>query len=246
MANNSYVKVVSWNINGCGNPVKRKKVLSYLKLQQTDIAFIQETHLKDDEAEKFKRDWVGQVFYSSFSSKKNGVMILIHKMLNFSLIKELKDANGRIICLEAIINGMELTLCNIYAPNKEEPSFFHEVNRILGNVQGQVLLAGDFNQVLDGALDKSRFSQSIMPKDRAAIHMLMKDNGLIDIWRVVNPGKREYSHYSHCNKSFSRIDFILISQNLINAVIDSNINAISLSDHAPVVLCIKLHPDRLR
>ena len=47
MANNSFVKVVSCNINGCGTPVKRKKVLSYLKLQQTDIAFIQEIHLKD-------------------------------------------------------------------------------------------------------------------------------------------------------------------------------------------------------
>lgn len=88
MANSSYVKVVSWNINGCSNPVKRKKVLTYLKLQQTDIAFIQETHLKDDEAKKFKRDWVGQVFYSSFSSKKNGVIILVHKRLNFSLVKE--------------------------------------------------------------------------------------------------------------------------------------------------------------
>lgn len=246
MANNSYVKVVSWNINGCGNPVKRKKVLSYLKLHQTDIAFIQETHLKDEEVKKFKRDWVGHVFYSSFSNKKNGVLILVHKMLNFSLVRELADANGRIICIETIINGMELTLCNIYAPNKEEPSFFHEVNRILGNVQGQVVLAGDFNQVIDGALDRSRFSRTVIPKDRAAIHTLMKDNGLIDVWRVVNPNKREYSFYSHCHKSYSRIDFILISQNLINAVIDSNVNAISLSDHAPVELCIKIYPERLR
>lgn len=116
----------------------------------------------------------------------------------------------------------------------------------MGNAQGQVLLAGDFNQVLDGALDKSRFFQTAMPKDRAAIHMLMKDIGLIDIWRVVNPSKREYSFYSHCHKSYSRIDIILISKNLINAVIDSNINAISLSDHAPVVLCLQIHPDRLR
>ncbi len=94
---------------------------------------------------------------------------------------------------------MKLTLCNIYAPNKEEPAFFHEVNNILGNAQGQVVLAGDFNQVLDGALDKSRFSGTSLPKDRAAIQVLMKDNGLLDIWRMVNPSKREYSFYSHCH-----------------------------------------------
>ncbi|CAG5947255.1 unnamed protein product, partial [Menidia menidia] len=239
-------RVVSWNINGCGNPVKRKKVLSYLKLQQTDIAFIQETHLKDDEARKFKRDWVGQVFFSSFSTKKNGVLILVHKRLNFSLVREYADSNGRIICIDTIINGMKVTLCNIYAPNKEEPAFFHEVNNILGNAHGQVVLAGDFNQVLDGALDKSRFSGTAVPKDRAAIQVLMKDNGLIDIWRMVNPSKREYSFYSHCHKSYSRIDFILMSNGLINDVIDCKINAISLSDHAPVELCVKIHPEKLK
>ncbi len=160
MANNSYVKVVSWNINGCGNPVKRKKVLLYLKHEQADLAFIQETHLKDDEEKKFKRDRVGQVYYSSFSSKKNGVLILVHKRLNLSMVKEHKDVNGRIICLETIINGMQLSLCNIYAPNREDPTFFHEVNSILGNAQGQVILAGDFNQVLDGVLDKNKFSRT--------------------------------------------------------------------------------------
>lgn len=110
MANNSLVKVMSWNINGCGNPVKRKKVLSYLKLQHTDIAFIQETHLKDGEAKIFKRDWVEQVFFSSFSSKKNGALILVHKMLHFSLVREFVDTNGRIVCLDTIINYMKLTL----------------------------------------------------------------------------------------------------------------------------------------
>ncbi len=163
----------------------------YLKHEQADLAFIQETHLKDDEAKKFQRDWVGQVYYSSFSSKKNGVLILVHKRLNLSVVKEHKDVNGRIICLESIRNGMQLTLCNIYAPSREEPSFFHKVNSILGNAQGQVILAGDFNQVLDGVLDKNKFSgtRTSTPKDRAAIHTLIEDIGLIDIWRLVNPRK---------------------------------------------------------
>lgn len=94
--------------------MKQKKVLLYLKHKQADLAFIQETHLKDDEAKKFKRDWVGQVYYSSFSSKKNGVLILVHKRLNLSMVKEFKDANGRIICIETVINGMQLTLITLH------------------------------------------------------------------------------------------------------------------------------------
>lgn len=78
-----------------------------------------------------------------------------------------------------------------------------------------MILAGDFSQVLDGALDKSTFSgtRTSTPKDRAAIRTLMEDNGLIDVGRLVNPRKQEYSFYSHGHKSYSRIDFISISQN---------------------------------
>ena len=44
----------SWNINGCGSHIKRRKVLTYLKSKNTDIAFIQESHMMgDEEAVKF-------------------------------------------------------------------------------------------------------------------------------------------------------------------------------------------------
>ena len=65
----------------------------------------------------------------------------------------------------------------------------------------KIILAGDFNQVLDGVLDKSRYLGTSTPKDRGAIHMLIEDNGLIDAWRMVNPSTREYTVYSHCHKS---------------------------------------------
>lgn len=102
----------------------------------------------------------------------------------------------------------------------------------MGNAQGQIILAGDFNQVLDGVLDKSRYSWFSMSKDRAAIRMLIEDNSLINVWQLVNLRKREYTFYSHCHRSYSRIDIILISQSLANAVTtNSIINTISLSDH---------------
>ena len=57
----------------------RRKVLAYFKSKNTDVAFIQETHIMgDEEAGKFKKGWVGRFFHSSYSSKRNGVMILIN------------------------------------------------------------------------------------------------------------------------------------------------------------------------
>lgn len=42
-------KFVSWNISGCHNVIKRKKIFTYLKHKKADTALIQETHLNDEE-----------------------------------------------------------------------------------------------------------------------------------------------------------------------------------------------------
>lgn len=73
---------------------------SYLKRVNTDIAFIQETHLTDQEHRKLKREWVGQVYYSPFSSSGRGVALLIHKKLQFNLINTHSDNTGRYVIVE--------------------------------------------------------------------------------------------------------------------------------------------------
>uniref|UniRef100_A0AAX7URA4 Endonuclease/exonuclease/phosphatase domain-containing protein n=1 Tax=Astatotilapia calliptera TaxID=8154 RepID=A0AAX7URA4_ASTCA len=89
-----------------------------------------------------------------------------------------------------------MILCNIYAPNMGDPLFYHNVNKIVGEMEGQILLAGDFNEVMDGALDRSSFGSSVGNKTREAVHMLKDDMGLTDVWRLSNPTKREYTFYS--------------------------------------------------
>lgn len=109
----------------------------------------------------------------------NGVMILV-KAVNFVLEKEVKDSEGRMVCVQAMVERLQLILCNIYAPNREDPHFFHKMNNTLGNMDGQIILAGDLNQVLD-LLDKSKFKGPLTSKDRKAIHMLIEDMGFLDI-----------------------------------------------------------------
>lgn len=69
------VKFISWNINGCSSPIKRSKVISFLKNNQGDIVFIQEIHTQGLEVETFKVGWVGHIFHSSFSSKRRLILI---------------------------------------------------------------------------------------------------------------------------------------------------------------------------
>lgn len=41
------LKIVSYNIKGLGNPIKRKKILNQLKALQCSVAMLQETHLSE-------------------------------------------------------------------------------------------------------------------------------------------------------------------------------------------------------
>lgn len=156
------------------------------------------------------------------------------------------NKEGRIICVEALINGIRTVLGNIYAPNKEEPDFFHGINKTIGDSEGQVILAGDFNQVMDGMIAKSKPRGRSSPKDREAIHLLVEDFSLVDIWRLVNPSAREYTFYSNCHKTYSRIDFFLISNILVDSVVGCEIGTIAISDHATVELQIDLNTDKTK
>uniref|UniRef100_A0A3B3SRR6 exodeoxyribonuclease III n=1 Tax=Paramormyrops kingsleyae TaxID=1676925 RepID=A0A3B3SRR6_9TELE len=103
---------VSWNVRGIIDPIKRGKILSYLKRINTDIAFIQETYLTDQEHKRFRREWVGQVFYSSFSSSGRGIALLIQK---------------KYIIVECEINGEYITIVNFYGPNHDDPTVYSKL-----------------------------------------------------------------------------------------------------------------------
>lgn len=75
----STVRFTSWNVKGLNGPVKRGKILSHIKNLKTDIAFLQETHLRNSDQLRLKRHWVGQIFHSSFNTKARGTAIIIHK-----------------------------------------------------------------------------------------------------------------------------------------------------------------------
>lgn len=64
-----------------------------------------------------------------------------------------------------------------------------------------------------------------------------------EIWRLVSLNEIEYTLNSHCHKSHSRIDFLLISHPLIDLVVDCKMRAIALSDCGMVELHMDLNTD---
>lgn len=127
------LKIISNNVKGPHNPVKRKKILHQLKRANCQVAFLQETQLSDLEHEKLKKSWADKVYYSSHrSGRKKGVSMLIHRQIIFTQTTVHKDTEGKYILVNWLIDGIAVSLINIYAHNGDEPGFIRTLfNAIL-------------------------------------------------------------------------------------------------------------------
>ena len=126
------VKIISYNVNGLLNPIKRSKILTKMKKERAHVVYLQETHLNDKEHEKLKRMGFTNLFFSSYKlGHRRGVAILISKQVNFEKISEIKDKEGRYVLVKGNIDGNIITLLNIYAPPGSDMGFFDLIPIIL-------------------------------------------------------------------------------------------------------------------
>lgn len=233
----SSLSVITFNVRGLGHPIKRKRVLTFLKNKKADIVFLQETHLSKEEHKKLKRDWVGQVYFSSFT---RGTAILIHKNVPFIVKEQHNDREGRYVLICGLLYGQELLLHNIYAPNEDCPKFMSDMITLFTQHHKDLgIVAGDFNCNMDGNLDKSSLLMS-NPHASKALQLACRDAGLVDVWREFNPTTKDYSFYSARHKTYSRIDYFLLPQDLLSLVTSCTMDPILISDHSPVYLKLSL------
>lgn len=116
---------MSYNARGLNDSVKRKEVFYWLKNKQAHIIFLQETHSTKETEHLWFADWDGDIIFSHGTSQARGTAILFSRSTPKSLNQSFIDKNGRYIVLDTDINGLKLTLCNIYAPNDDDSDFFY-------------------------------------------------------------------------------------------------------------------------
>uniref|UniRef100_A0A3Q2QFH5 exodeoxyribonuclease III n=1 Tax=Fundulus heteroclitus TaxID=8078 RepID=A0A3Q2QFH5_FUNHE len=186
-------------------------------------------------------EWVGQEYHSTLSSRKRGVSILIRKNIDCQIHKHVSHKEGRWVILDATLEGQRMTIANIYAPKAVDPNFFHEICNLIRDMgNNNIFIGGDFNQVRDLIMDKSSQSTQTNTVGVLALDVLSEELGLVVIWRLLHPTEKDFTFFSHPDSSYSRIDYFLISRDMVSQVLSSTIGNIVLSDHAPVD--IVLHP----
>uniref|UniRef100_A0A8C5DIG8 Reverse transcriptase domain-containing protein n=1 Tax=Gouania willdenowi TaxID=441366 RepID=A0A8C5DIG8_GOUWI len=201
-----------------------------------------ETHLNDEEHKKYRREWVGQIFFSSHSTNKRGVVILLHKNLPFTVTASFKDTEGRFVLVKGILHGEVIVLGNVYGPNIQDEAFYASLLRHLADMDcPNIIIGGDFNCALSPKMDRLP-PHANASKNAKAVLNINREFDLVDIWRHYNPLSKQYTFHSQPHLSASRIDYIFVSRCLLGLVEHTDIGLIALSDHAPVVMAV--HPPR--
>ncbi len=205
---------------------------------KSNIIFIQETHLSKEDIKNGKKRWPGKIYSACFTSHARGVMILIHKSVPFLLKNKYVDPSGRYIILSGTIVSTQINLINVYGPNADKPSFYQDLFLSLSSYPGQCIIGGNFNCVLDPI--QGTGTDTSHQQTRKTIKKYMCELNLIDIWRHLNPNRKENSCFSNTCKTYSGIDYFLISHCLLPSVEKCWNDSILLSDHAPISFILQV------
>lgn len=141
--------------------------------------------------------WRFSQYSSSYrQGSKRGVVILISKKLHFECIYEKKDLDGRFVLVRGYLQGTLVTRLNVYASPLSEWTFFKQIFELLvSDMQGTQICGGDFNVGLHPTLDTSKPCYTGKKKTSKNIKIMMREPGLCDTWRELNPTKKDFTFF---------------------------------------------------
>ena len=135
---------------------------------------------------KLIQDFKGRLYQSNGTSNSRGVAIGIKKNVEFKLIDEYKDNEGRLLLINVEINNVIYTIRNIYAPNNmnKRNTFFKQVDISINEHSiGQIILAGNYNDILSKIDIQKLYQSKKFDKPLHNLKSMIKSHKLIDIWR---------------------------------------------------------------
>ena len=188
------LKIASFNVRGIGNNTKRREVFNWLRSKKFSIYMLQEVHCSENTADLWACEWGYKTLFGCCSSNKAGVSILFNNNFNLQILKVFSDPNGRFIICDIEANSKPLTLANIYAPNEDDPNFFHAFFDHLSSFHcEEIIIAGDFNLVLDLNKDKKGGLAKTHKNALKVVQDLSESFELSDAWRILNPEATRYT-----------------------------------------------------
>ncbi len=158
--------LVSLNINGLNDHLKRTALIDWLKCMKADIVCLQETHAASHRTiQGWFRNSGFRAASSSTSVKRCGTAILVKYLYTITQVR--KDDDGRFSQVEVDLAGDKLRFVSLYAPytNPSRNTFFSSLPDFI-DLAVPTFICGDFNAVLDPDLDRRRHPSYAGPSQR--------------------------------------------------------------------------------
>lgn len=248
------MRIISWNVNGLRSVISKNVLPDLFKNYDPDIICLQETRCPcNTEIPNISHNYPFSYICESDKKGYAGVGIFSKVMPIKTIENDL--IKGRCICLEFKM----FYLVNLYVPNSKndlsalpmrtsewEPKVLSFIQDL--QIMKPVIVTGDLNVAptsIDTYNKTTSTTNGTTSTERDDYIKLLKNGDLIDVWRELNPGKKNWTWYSNFNNARSlgkgwRIDMILISKCLFESF---SVNADILSDtygsdHVPITLDI--------
>ena len=237
MTNMEGIRILSVNCQGLGNIGKRRDIFDYLCKKNFNIYCLQDTHFTEAQETQIQDMWGYNCYFSSYTSNARGVCILFNNNFEFIIHRKKSDINGNYLALDISIEHQRLTLINLYGPNTDTPIFFETISEIIDDFDNSsYILCGDFNLVINPDLDYYNYVNINNEKARSKLLEIIEHKNLVDPFREIFPNKKRYTWRKRSPLKQSRLDFFLISDDLLPSLKDSNIESSYRSDHSIINL----------
>ena len=206
MAIETYILIITLNVNGLNAPSKRYRLGEWIQKQDLYICCLQETHFRPRDTYILKvRGWKN-IFHANENQKKAGVAIFMSDKIDFKIKTVTRNKEGHYVMIKGLIQEEDITIINIYAPNIGVSQYIRQMlTAIKGEINSNTTGVGDFTAL--APIDRS--SRQKIHKETQALNDILDQIDLIDIYRTFHPKAAEYTFFSSAPGIFSRIDHIL-------------------------------------
>ncbi len=237
------IKIISLNCRGLRDSYKRKDMFDYLHSKNYNIYCLQDTHFTEEDENIIRSQWGYDCYISPGRSNARGVAVLFNNNFEHKVLKKKQDAEGNYIMLNVEIEKkIVITLVNIYGPNADDREFYEDVLINTVDMDGDhTIICADWNLVQDFELDCYNYVAQNNIQAVEAVGELKHHLNLVDPWRIYNPNLRRYTWFRKNPIKKARLDFFLISEELMSYMENTKILPGYKTDHSMVLIEIRLN-----
>ena len=251
------MKVISINTNGI-RAAARKGFFDWLKTQQADVVCVQETKAQEHqlEDEQFHPPAYVSAYFDAQKKGYSGTAIYARKQ-PLEIIRGFGDSEfdneGRYL----EFRYKNISFVSLYAPSgssgehrqQSKDRFLKSFKLHLQSIRRkrrEFIICGDWN-IAHKNIDLKNWkpnqkNSGFLPHERAWLSELFDDLGLVDAFRVVEPGAEQYTWWSNRGQAWDknvgwRIDYQIVTPKLKDCIQRASIyKEQRFSDHAPLIM----------